>query len=100
MSNDTFVGLSTPTTLFLESLMPFGKYKGETVEMVIETDPDYLDWFAINVDGYKLDSVAQKELDITPRYVDVAPYDEHEGFELEHPGDLLLAAFIGGGRRR
>lgn len=97
-NNDSFVGLTANTTLFLESLMPLGKYKGELVETIIETDPDYIDWFLCTVNGYILDSLAQQELATVPRLTSSDP-DEHEGFELEHPGDLLLAAFIGGGRR-
>lgn len=67
VKNLDFVGLFAQTTLFLESLMPFGKYKGETVETVIEIDPDYMDWFTIHVNAYCLDREAQHILNNTPR---------------------------------
>lgn len=101
VKNLEFVGLFARTTLFLESIMPIGKYRGETIEMVIETDPDYMDWFIVNVDQYALDRAAQKELDETPRIGNSDPNEY--GFDvdidcLESPGDLLTAAFCG--RRR
>lgn len=30
--------------------MPFGKYRGETIEDIIEVDPDYLVWVTENTD--------------------------------------------------
>lgn len=38
--------------LGLGSKLNFGKYKGETVELVLRLDPTYLDWCLDNVDGF------------------------------------------------
>lgn len=42
--------------------MPYGKY----VEMVIKSDPDYMDWFIYHINEYILDHEAQEELDSLP----------------------------------
>lgn len=37
------------TVLYLDTLLPFGKYRGETVEMVTRADPAYIIWMSENV---------------------------------------------------
>ena len=36
----------------LDSEFPFGKYEGKTVKEVLEIQPAYLDWCAINLDHF------------------------------------------------
>lgn len=36
-------------TLSFSDTIPLGKYKGRTVEEIIETDPGYLLWFITNI---------------------------------------------------
>jgi uncharacterized protein (DUF3820 family) len=36
---------------FLKSTLPFGKYKGETVEEILYRDRGYIEWLANNTDG-------------------------------------------------
>ena len=97
IKNLEFVGLFARTTLFLESFMPLGKYRGEVVETVIETDPDYMDWFTMAVEQYTLDRVAQHALDTTPRNGSGEGEEDYELDFLESPGTLLSRAF---GHRR
>lgn len=40
------------TILTLASPMPFGKYKGVTVQLVLDENPAYIQWFGSNVRGY------------------------------------------------
>lgn len=35
-------------------VMPFGKYKGETISDIIETDPGYAEWAADNMENDKI----------------------------------------------
>lgn len=48
--------------LSLSSVMTFGKYRGLTVEEVIEEDPDYIEW-AMDEAGIELDQEAADKLD-------------------------------------
>lgn len=36
--------------LLLESAMPFGKYKGKTVQSIIDDDHEYISWLVENTD--------------------------------------------------
>lgn len=49
-------------TYSLEDTFPFGKYKGEQIEDVIEDDPSYLEWVVEN-DVFNLDEDVIKVLE-------------------------------------
>lgn len=38
----------------LNDTMPFGKYKGKTLQEVIDTDKSYIEWVVNNVKDYQL----------------------------------------------
>lgn len=59
--------------LSLQSVLQFGKYKGETVEDIIADNPKYLAWAMDNVNGFELNAEAQRELDAA--VVDVDAFD-------------------------
>lgn len=42
----------------LDKRFPFGKYKGDQLWLVIDTDPGYVDWCIDNIDGFELDNEA------------------------------------------
>lgn len=43
----------------------FGKYRGYTIEQVIDNDPQYVDWCQQTVVGFILSKDARTELDLT-----------------------------------
>ena len=47
----------------LNSLLSFGKHKGETIKTVIANDPTYLDWAIGEIQGFELDGDAEEALD-------------------------------------
>ena len=47
------------TTYDLDTPLAFGKYKGRTVEDVLEEDPAYLLWAAENVESFDVDAALQ-----------------------------------------
>ena len=49
--------------------MTFGKCKGAEVRIVIEDDPDYIDWCLDNIPWFKLSTAAQELLDKQERKV-------------------------------
>lgn len=79
--------------------IPFGKYKGLTLESVYKQDPQYVQWMINNVSNYKIDLIGGwqeilKEDDIAPRdgvYAIACRYDNHLGFEVYKlkKGDLF-----------
>jgi hypothetical protein len=46
----------------LNSEFAFGKFKGKTVKEVLELQPTYLEWFAINLDHFYITDEAITEL--------------------------------------
>ena len=42
----------------LDKEFPFGKYKGDALWLVIDTDPSYIDWCIENIDGFELNNEA------------------------------------------
>ncbi len=46
----------------LSTVLKFGKWKGYTIEQLINRDPNYLHWCIANVDGFELDNKAYKLL--------------------------------------
>lgn len=44
--------------LKLTDEMPFGKYRGETLEIIIRTDPHYVSWMIDNNDTFRVDQTA------------------------------------------
>ena len=47
----------------LYSVLMFGKYKGKTIEYIINNEPTYLDWAIGYIKGFTLTDIAQRELD-------------------------------------
>ena len=47
--------------LDLKDNMPFGKYKGKTIEYIIDTDVSYMSWIIENVKTFKLTKEALKK---------------------------------------
>lgn len=41
-------------TYRLKDALPFGQYKGNTIDDVLSDDPGYLDWCLQNVEGFDL----------------------------------------------
>jgi hypothetical protein len=39
----------------LDTILGFGKYKGYTVEQILEQDPSYLFWLLENVERFEVD---------------------------------------------
>ena len=48
----------------------FGKYKGEYVDNIIDTNPDYVRWCLANVSYFTLDEEQQKRLREQPTWLD------------------------------
>jgi hypothetical protein len=46
----------------LKDELPFGQYKEDTIEEVIEKDPDYIIWAINNVEDFELDEEATRAL--------------------------------------
>lgn len=51
------------TTFKLKDKLTFGKYKGQSVDEVIDNDPDYLVWAVEEIDWFELDEETEKELE-------------------------------------
>jgi hypothetical protein len=49
-------------TLGLDSQLPFGKYRGFTVERIIREDPSYLSWCVVAIENLALDAEADAAL--------------------------------------
>lgn len=49
----------------LKSKLTFGKYKGDTVEEVLNNKPSYLEWAIDTIEWFELDEEAQGELEKT-----------------------------------
>lgn len=45
--------------LYLDSFLPFGKYKHSTVERIIDINPNYIKWFINIWDGIVSDEVSK-----------------------------------------
>lgn len=50
------------TVFGMDDVLTFGKYKGETVRQIAETDPRYLRWAFDNIDWFDLDEEVQEEV--------------------------------------
>lgn len=57
---------SEPKLYKLDSVFGFGKYKGCTVDDVLEDHPGYIEWCIENIDGFEIHT----EVDEDPRWVD------------------------------
>jgi hypothetical protein len=54
----------------LSDKLTFGKYKGYTIEDVLEDDPNYLEWAIDEIEWFELDEIATKELNNNLGYND------------------------------
>jgi hypothetical protein len=48
----------------LDTEFPFGKYEGKTVKEILELQPSYLDWCAINLDHFYISDEIIAEIKI------------------------------------
>jgi hypothetical protein len=55
-------GVVVMTEYGFKSRLPFGKHKGETIEEILDNDPNYLDWAVGYIDGFTLAEDVLKEL--------------------------------------
>jgi len=46
------------TTFTKDSILTFGKYKGETVRSAIQDDPGYISWACDEIEWFELDNDA------------------------------------------
>lgn len=61
------------TVYGLETEIKFGKkHRGETIEDIIENDPDYLLWALDTIEWFELDDEAEKELETASGHSDDA----------------------------
>lgn len=51
------------TVYKIDTVINFGKHKGETVGKVLETDPEWLGWAEDTIDWFELDEEAEALLD-------------------------------------
>lgn len=57
-------GKKSMTVYGLETELKFGaKHRGETIEEIIEDDPDYLLWAIDTIEWFELDDEAEEELE-------------------------------------
>lgn len=54
--------MSISKTYYLSSVLLFGKYKGKTINWVLEKDCSYLRWCLDEVEGFKLTKRAMDKL--------------------------------------
>jgi len=74
-----------PRELSLQDVMPFGQYKGQTIEDVINDDYQYVDWCLKNIKEFALDIDAQDALELMVQtggtgdyYHSLNPLDDHD----------------------
>lgn len=60
----------------LNNVLEFGKHKGQTVQEIMRTDPNWLHWALQNIPDFKLNRNA---LLLLPPYIerDSEPYDQY-----------------------
>ncbi len=58
----------------LADYLIFGKYKGRSIQVIIETDPQYLQWCVDNIPDFTLDGQTKKILQENLR-------EAHEAFK-------------------
>lgn len=56
------------------SIIPFGKYKGYTLQEIFNADPQYIYWLENNVDNYLYDA------DIIPQWTEILDYNDTAPF--------------------
>lgn len=55
--------MSKYTPLGLEDVMPFGKYKGAKLRVVLAENPGYVRWLLSNMPTFQLDKQADERLE-------------------------------------
>lgn len=70
--------------LYTDSLLDFGKYRGQTVAAVVECDPEYIRWIGRNVRTHVLtdsvkDMLRGEVVGIEPATIDQA-FEEAEAY--------------------
>ncbi len=71
------------TIYSLKAPLNFGKYKGDTVQEIINNDPDYLAWAIDEIEGFELDEEAELKMEYSLNYDDRMlgmEYDITSGF--------------------
>jgi hypothetical protein len=54
----------------LNDKLTFGKYKGYTIEEVLESDPNYIEWAIDEIEWFELDEMAAKKFNDVQGYND------------------------------
>lgn len=49
----------------LDTVFTFGKYEGKTVREILEIQPAYFDWYAINLDHFYISEEVIKEIKVS-----------------------------------
>lgn len=57
--NEDNLNHAEPADVFV---MPFGKYKGETIAEIVASDPNYAEWAADNIENEKIRARFQEAL--------------------------------------
>jgi hypothetical protein len=65
--NNEKINIKHPKTYQLAETLTFGKYSGLTIEMIILTDPDYINWCMDKVPGFRLSDPSKQLLNQTIR---------------------------------
>jgi len=54
---------------YIDTTFAFGKFNGKTIKEVIEIEPSYIDWCAINLDHFYITNAAIEDIKkITPNF--------------------------------
>jgi hypothetical protein len=56
--------MASETLYGFKSILRFGKYKGKTIEEVLDIDPSYLDWAVGYISGFVLEDEVQRKLEL------------------------------------
>ena len=60
----------------LDTILPFGKYKGKTVEQVLEIDPTYIRWCLENIEAFEMSNWGREFALSSAEIVDIEEYEE------------------------
>lgn len=56
-------GMNRFPALGLEDVMPFGKFKGTKIRVLLMNDLRYMEWVCANVPGFELDKQASDKME-------------------------------------
>lgn len=63
----------------LTDCLTFGKYRGCSIQYVLQKEPQYIQWCLLNVDGFKMDKAAWKyAISIDDVFVHLIPEEQRK----------------------